>query len=315
MQVHSNAQTTQKGRLAMIGSALSCRALALRYDVSVSTAHRWRNRQGGLDRSSRPKSSRLAMDPVARQTALLLRKQGLTLDECFDALSPVWAFSRASLHRFLVSQGLGHQRVARATSQPFKAYEPGFLHIDCTYLPKMEGQTRFAFVAIDRATRMAFVQLLEKRSRASATGFLVDALAFFPFKIHRVLTDNGCEFTNRFFKRWPDSQFKPHPFELVLTSAGISHRLIRPYTPKTNGMVERFNRLIKDKTLGKRSYQSHRTLESDMLAWTSLYNLHRKHSGINRQTPLQEALRWYKLKPEIFTRDPETLRHFAFSTS
>jgi transposase InsO family protein len=315
MHVHSNAQTTPKGRLAMIGSALSCRALALRYNVSLSTAHRWRNREGCQDRSSRPNNPRLAMDPTARQAALLLRAQGLTLDECFDALRPVWTFSRATLHRFFVSQGLGHQRPDKAPPKAFKEYEPGYVHIDCTYLPKMENQARFAFVAIDRATRLAFVKLFDKRNMANATTFLVDAIDFFPFNIHRVLTDNGAEFTNRFFKRWPKAKVKAHPFETELARAGISHRLTRPYTPKTNGMVERFNRLIKDNTLGKGRYESQLELESDMLTWNRLYNLHRKHSGIQRRTPLQQAQRWYILKPEIFTRDPDSLKAFAFSTS
>jgi hypothetical protein len=36
----------------------------------------------------------------------------------------------------------------------FKAYEPGFVHIDVKYLPAIDGEPRrYLFVAIDRATR------------------------------------------------------------------------------------------------------------------------------------------------------------------
>jgi transposase InsO family protein len=311
MHLHSNAQATPKGRLAINGSPRTCRDLARIHDISLSTVHRWRGREDNLDRSSEPHNPRLAMDPAARQLALHLRDQGLTLDECHEALSLEWTFSRATLHRFFVGEGRGNLRPEKAPSGVFKDYEPGFLHIDCTYLPQMENQTRFAFVAIDRATRLAFVKLYDQRNAANATSFMLDALEFFPFKIHRVLTDNGAEFTNRFNKRWPKAKLKIHPFDAALAAAGIAHRLTKPYTPKTNGMVERFNRLIKDNTLGKARYDSQQKLEADMLSWNGLYNLHRRHSSLGRRTPLQEARRWYILKPEIFTRDPDSLKAFA----
>ncbi len=49
--------------------------------------------------------------------------------------------------------------------KPFKAYEPGFLHVDVKYLPAIEGEPRrYLFVAIDRATRWVYVALKPNRS-------------------------------------------------------------------------------------------------------------------------------------------------------
>jgi transposase-like protein len=255
------------------------------------------------------------MCPEAKAAALLLRKGGLSLDECLDALEPLYKTARATLYRFFVREGVGNLKPAKTPVGTFKDYEPGFLHIDCTYLPLIEGRARFVFVAIDRATRLACIAVFEKRNVKSALEFLKDAIDFFPFKVHRILTDNGAEFTNRFFKRWNHAIIKTHPFEAELARLRISHRFTKPYTPKTNGMVERLNRNLKDNTLGRGRYDSHDKLENDLLAWVLLYNAHKKHSSISRRTPLQEAQRWYILKPEIFTKDPTAWASRAFGTS
>lgn len=57
--------------------------------------------------------------------------------------------------------------------------------------------------------------------------------------MHCVQTDNGQEFTKRLSKTQNPS---PTLFEKVLKKHGISHKLIRPYTPRHNGKVERFHR-------------------------------------------------------------------------
>ena len=65
-----------------------------------------------------------------------------------------------------------------------------------------------------------------------------------------VQTDNGFEFTNRFSARRRDPGTL---FEATAGQLGIRRRLIRPYTPRRNGKVERSHR--EDQ---KRFYDSHR---------------------------------------------------------
>ena len=54
-----------------------------------------------------------------------------------------------------------------------------------------------------------------------------------------VQTDNGFEFTNRFSN---SSRDLPTLFEATAAQLGIRHKLIRPYTPRNNGKVERSHR-------------------------------------------------------------------------
>ena len=106
------------------------------------------------------------------------------------------------------------------------------------------------FVAIDRATRYVWVKVLARRTAATVTQAVEEFLAAFPHKVHTILTDNDGAFTDRFAVH---KQGKPagqpsgtHRLDHVCRAHGITHRLIRPYHPQTNGMVERFNRRLSD---------------------------------------------------------------------
>lgn len=69
-------------------------------------------------------------------------------------------------------------------------------------------------------------------------------------RVECVQTDNGFEFTNRFSNSKKDL---PALFEQTAARLGIRHKLIRPYTPRHNGKVERSHR--EDQ---KRFYNTHR---------------------------------------------------------
>lgn len=51
------------------------------------------------------------------------------------------------------------------------------------------------FVAIDRTSKFAFVELHEKATTAVSRDFLLRLIETVPYKIHTVLTDNGIQFT------------------------------------------------------------------------------------------------------------------------
>lgn len=80
-------------------------------------------------------------------------------------------------------------------------------------------------------------------------------LAFFPFEITRVLTDNGPGFTNRLIKSKKGNLCeKPSKLDEVCEKNNIEHRLTKPNTPKTNGRIERANGTIKNSTILKGIY-------------------------------------------------------------
>ncbi len=85
-------------------------------------------------------------------------------------------------------------------------------------------------MAIDDATRLAYIEVLPDETRRSTTAFLVRALRWFRargIRGERVMTDNGSGYVARLFRK-------------ALRLLGIRHIRTRPYTPKTNGKAERF---------------------------------------------------------------------------
>ena len=303
MQVHRNAATNRKQRLDAMGSSLSCRALAAKHGVGTTTAHRWKGRDSPEDRSSRPRVVRAPAERGWEEPALVLRRSGLTLDGVLGALREGFPhLVRSTLHRRLQRNGLGRLPRAERETEAFKAYEPGFLHVDASYLPALGARRRFCFVAIDRATRLAFVGCYDDKTRESSVDFMRRALDAFPFRVHRVLTDNGAEFAAR--RHGGRASRVAHPFTALLLARGIRHRLAALYTPQTDGMAERFVGTLKAGTVKRTEYPHHAAMEADLLAWCASYNRHRPHGGLRHKTPLQEARRWYKERPELFRRDP-----------
>jgi transposase InsO family protein len=314
MQLHSNAATCPRQRQLIRHSALPYRTLATQLGISVATVHHWKHQENPQDRSCRPHTIHRALDDQQATLVLWLRQTGeLPLDELLEAVQEVLPQTRrSSLHRLLVRHGCNRlpKKQQQDTGQPgtFKEYGPGYLHIDCFYLPKLAGQKHYCFVAIDRATRLVYLWVYEHKNKEAATDFLARCLEFYPFKIEKILTDNGREFTlNGFKNRWGTRTKKLHPFTGLCQQHQIEHRQIRPYTPKTNGMVERTNGLIKEKTTKQHTYQNPQQMKDDLQHWFVHYNFYRRHTRLGRITPYQAVCRWYDKQPEIFIKEPAHL--------
>jgi len=98
------------------------------------------------------------------------------------------------LHRCLQRHGISRLPDVEGTKpskKKFKTYPIGFFHIDIAEVQTAEGKL-YLYVAIDRTSKFAFVQLVKKTGRTSALETLIAAV---PYKIHTVLTDNGIQFT------------------------------------------------------------------------------------------------------------------------
>ena len=77
--------------------------------------------------------------------------------------------------------------------QKFKRYPMGYFHIDIAELRTNEDKL-YLFVAIDRTSKFAVAQLVDKANRKTAWEFLKAVLEAVPCKIHTILTDNGIQF-------------------------------------------------------------------------------------------------------------------------
>jgi len=165
------------------------------------------------------------------------------IDELSDILKPfIPHINRYNVYRCLKRHGLSQlkvlieeEREIQKTYKPFKAYEPGYVHVDVKKIPKLKGETEknYLFVSIDRATRLVYIGLKTHKSAQSSVEFLKEINAFYPYPITKLLTDNGKEFTDRFIKGRKEPSGN-HPFDVECKNHQIEHRLTRPYTPKTN---------------------------------------------------------------------------------
>ena len=92
------------------------------------------------------------------------------------------------------------------------------------------------FVAIDRTSKFAFVQLVESAKRVTASAFLTALIAAVPYKIHTILTDNGIQF--RYAPRYadgPTARHMTHMFAMRCRENDIEHRFTKINHPWTNG--------------------------------------------------------------------------------
>jgi hypothetical protein len=199
---HSNATTNVHNRQQIHNSAQTNAQLAVRYNTSKQTVSKWKNRKDLNDNSSRPHTIHYSMDAAKKTLAYAIRTTTwLPIDTVLDMLNPNFSVTRSSLYRFFVAQGINREpQQVKEKAKKFKEYQPGYIHIDVTYLPKFGGQKYYLFVAIDRATRTLFYEVYQEKTAENAQKFLNNCLDFFPFTIEKILTDNGLEFTNRLIK-------------------------------------------------------------------------------------------------------------------
>jgi transposase InsO family protein len=289
LKLHANATTTPRTRAYIQQSRASNTALARELGIHSRTVARWKGRQDVADRSTRPQ--RLTTTMTAWEEGLIVelrRSLALPLDDILEAmrrcLNP--KLSRSGVHRCLQRHGLSARLTPqKAAAVTFQTDAPaGFIHVDVKYLPPLNRRRSYAYVAIDRATRFVYLEILPDRRATTAAGFLARFLDRFPLEVHTILTDNGSEFTDRFAV---DKKAKPrdrpsgdHLFDRICAQRAITHRLTQPFRPQTNGMVERFNRRLgehlnrvpQNRAAHHRRFLDHAERDAYLLTFVADYN-------------------------------------------
>ncbi len=253
MKLHANATTTPKTRAYIQASGASVAELSEELGVHETTVRRWRGRDEVHDRSHRPKTRSTSLSEIEERLVCELRTSlSLSLDDIVEVMrrcaNP--KLSRSAIHRALQRHGISARPPQeKAPFKPFTTDAPlGFVHLDIKQLTRLDRRPAYAFVAIDRATRFVYLEILPDKTAATARAFLEPCLKAFPCPVHTILTDNGGEWTDRFSD---DKTGKPkgepsgsHPVDVVCRKRAIRHKLTPPRRPQTNGMVERFNRRL-----------------------------------------------------------------------
>jgi transposase-like protein len=315
-RIHSQARTTPKTRAEIQNSPLGVARLAEKYHLTIPTVQKWKSRDSVEDRSHCAHKLNTTLTPAQEIIVVELRKILLLgLDDLLvitrEFVNP--EASRSGLARCLTRHGIGNLQKWVAAQNPeaaspqkafktFKDYEPGFIHIDIKYLPKMpdEEQHRYLFVAIDRATRWVYMRIYDNQTADSSVDFLQRLIEVCPVKIQKILTDNGTQFTDRFTSNEQQATGR-HSFDQECSKQAIEHRLIPPRHPQTNGMVERFNGRISELVKQTR-FASRNELEQTLLNYMQVYNYHIPQKALKHQTPIQSLKMWQQKKPDIFVK-------------
>ena len=198
--LHGSATTTEAVRRAIQHSQESLRALAKRYGINPKTVAKWKRRSTVADLRTGPKEPKSTVLSIEDEAVVVAfrRHTLLPLDDCLYALqATIPHLTRSSLHRCLQRHGicrLPEVEGDKPSRAKFKSYPIGYFHIDIAEVRTEQGKL-YLFVAIDRTSKFAFVELHEKATRRVAANFLRTLAAAVPYKIHTVLTDNGMHFT------------------------------------------------------------------------------------------------------------------------
>ena len=190
-----SATTTAAVRRAIQHSQESLRTLAQRYGINQKTVAKWKKRTSVADLPTGPKEPRSTVLTVEEEAVIVAfrRYTLLPLDDCLYALQPtIPHLTRSSLHRCLQRHGIGRLPDVegdRPAKKKFKSYPIGYFHIDIAEVRTEQGKLHM-FVAIDRTSKFAFVELHEKATTAISREFLLRLIAAAPYRIHTVLTDN-----------------------------------------------------------------------------------------------------------------------------
>lgn len=128
--------------------------------------------------------------------------------------------------------------------------------------------------AVDGFSRLAYTEALPDETAATAVAFLRRARAFFAAHgithLERIVTDNGA-------------CYRAHDFATVLQ--GAQHQRITPYTPRHNGKVERYNRILAEEFLYARTWTSEQQRADALQVWNIHYNYHRPHTAAGNRPP------------------------------
>ena len=267
-------------------------AAALQYKLHRKTIYRWRERYDGTLKSLVNKSRRPHRSPNAHTLEEIKMIKNYKNKNKETGLVVLWVKLRRAvytrsitgLYRMLIKLGIYNKTPSKKKIYEPKAYQkmtyPGErVQVDVKYVPmkcltkelKNQGERYYQYTAIDKYTRLRVIWFAKEHSTYESSEFVKVLIKKFPFKIEEIQTDNGFEFTNRLSYKTSIRDRKTK-FEKTLESLGIKHKLIKPYTPRHNGKVERSHRKDQERFYYNKVFCSFEDLVNRGKYWLKEYN-------------------------------------------
>ncbi|EHY91120.1 IS481 family transposase [Saccharomonospora azurea] len=315
---HSNAPLSIEGRRRLIQRCQSrlIAHVAAEMGISRQCASKWVNRYrrfgdlGLLDRPSTPHRQPTATpgQVVARIEEMRREHKWSASRIAFELGADGVSISRRTVSRHLRRLGLHRRRFIDPTGASNRvprriiAHRPGHMvHLDVKKVGRIPdgggwrvhgrgsdqaravartkqrgSRTGYVYLhsAVDGFSRLAYTEALPDEKARTAIGFVYRARAFFTAHgithIQRIVTDNGA-------------CYRAADFATVLH--GARHQRITPYTPRHNGKVERYNRILAEEFLYARTWTSEQQRSEALHIWNLHYNYHRPHTAAGNQPP------------------------------
>lgn len=288
--------------------------VAHRMRCTEMTLYRWKKLYNGHlssleNKSSRPHTPHPNSHTKEEREAIInlfKKKPHITYCEAYGIMRTKNAYSRTygGFYNFILRNKIRPRKeLERYVPQPYDT--PDMLgtkwQMDVKYVPKecykgeivYGGENKFyQYTMIDEATRERFLFPYIEHNTQSTLDFVKRAIAYFGYAPEIIQTDNGGEFTN--LKKPGQKEPHKHGLDILLDKLQIRHQLIRAYTPRLNGKVERSHRSDQEGFYNYLSFKTFAELKRKMCAWNITYN-NRPHSSLrNREgkkvwwTPLQK---------------------------
>lgn len=281
---------------------------------------RWQQfgEQGLLDQSSRPgRSPTITGDDIVDAILELRKREKWGPDRIAAHLQSVGVpVAPATVHRILGKHGMARLRdmdppTGEVMRGPVRRYEHercgDMVHVDIKKIGQIPtgggwavhgkgtdaaraskrkgkgtGRVGYTYVhsAVDDYSRLAYSEALYDEKGETAVEWWERAVGFFTSYgievIERVLTDNGSCYRSR---RWADA----------LAAHSSRHKRTRPYTPRTNGKVERYNGILVNEWARRRPYDSEADRTAALAEFLNYYNNERPHGAIGYVPPVQRT--------------------------
>ena len=260
---------------------------AIRYRTSRQNIYRWREKYDGTVRSLADRSRRPHSHPNQHTEDEIALVKNMRRRNPYAGLVVFWVKLRQRGYTRSIS-GL-YRLLRRIDGKPVKLpnpkekskpYEqmqyPGQrVQIDVKFVPAAclvgdaKGEKFYQYTFIDEYSRFRYLEAFKEHSTYSSTQFLLHVAEKFPYAIECVQTDNGFEFTNRM----SNGKTKPLTlFEKTLAQMGIRHKLIKPFTPKHNGKVERSHRKDNEEFYARHTFFSFDDFKKQLALRQRQYN-------------------------------------------
>lgn len=262
--------------------------------VSIRTVYKWLGRDSTDNRSSRARRIANRLGEARIEQIAVLRRQRLTGADIARRLR----LRRSTVAGWLKRLGMNRLKLLEPAPQIVR-YERAkageLIHVDTKKLGRfndighritgIEGRrTRarhigwdFVHIAIDDATRLAYVEVLADETGLTAAGFMERALAWYRaqrIKVERVMSDNGSPYVSK-------------AFHALMKNQQLRHLRTRPYTPKTNGKAERFVQTLLREWAYVRPYASSNRRNGALQPFVARYNRKRPHASLGGRSPVE----------------------------